>query len=156
MGQIVGPILDNIYAPFVSIKYSIGSITSYFHTSMVVHPGSNDHLRIHNSIQANMLSLSSKKQQNGKVSLNNDILWIDYKMIINILMKHLYITIQYVYITNRLISSKISSRVIYKPTKTVKSNYFIQTIQGKVTDINKLELTEINSIKSIWSKWVRL
>ena len=109
MGRIIGPILDNVYAPFVSIKYSIRSITSYFHISMVVHPGSNDNLQICNLIQASMLSLSSKKQQNIKGSLNNDILWVNYKMIINMLMNHLYITVQYIYITNRLISGKIRS-----------------------------------------------
>ena len=35
MGRIIGCILDNIYARSVSMKDSIGSITSYFHTSMV-------------------------------------------------------------------------------------------------------------------------
>ena len=84
-----------------------------------------------------MLSSSSKKQRNGKVSLNNGILGVDYKMTINMLMKYLYIAIRYFYITNRLISGKIS-RVIYKPTKTMKSDYFTQTIQGKRIDINKL------------------
>ena len=97
-------------------RISIGSITSYLHTSMVVHPESNNHLQIHNLIHGKMLSLSSKKQQNGKVPLNNGILWVDYKMMINMLMKYLYITAQYFYITNQLISGKIS-RVIYKPTK---------------------------------------
>ena len=53
---------------------------------MVVHPGSNDHLQIHNSIHGNMLSFSSKKQQNRKVSLNNGILEVDYKMTINMLI----------------------------------------------------------------------
>ena len=61
------------------MKDSIGSMTSYFHTSMVVYPGSNGHLQIHNLIHGHMLSSLSKKQQNGKVSLNNGILGIDYK-----------------------------------------------------------------------------
>ena len=102
-----------------------------------------------------MLSSSSKKQRNGKISLNNGILGVDYKMTINMLMKHLCIAVQYFYITNRLISGDIS-RVIYKPTKTMKSNYFTQAIQGKLININKLELTKVNVIKSIESKWVRL
>ena len=118
---------------------------------MVVHPESNDHLQIRNVIHGNMLSSSSKKQQNGKVSLNNDILGVDYKMTINMLMKHLYIAVQYFYITNLLISGKIS-RVIYKPTKTMKSDYFTQTIHRKLININKLGLTKMNGIKSIGSK----
>ena len=98
-----------------------------------------------------MLSSSSKKQRNGNISLNNGILGVDYKMVINMLMKYLYIARQYLYITNRLISGKIS-RVIYKPTKTMKSDYFTQTIQGKLININKLELTKVNGIKNIGPK----
>jgi len=124
MRRIIGCILDDVQAPCVSINNSIGAITSYFHTSMVVHPGSNDHLRIRNLIHGNMLSSSSKKQKNGKVSLKNGIIGVDYKMTISMLIKHLYIAVQYIYITNRLISGDIS-RVIYKPTKTMKSDYFI-------------------------------
>ena len=89
-----------------------------------------------------MLSLSSKKQLNEKVSLNNGILGVDYKMIINMLMKHLYTAVRYLYITNRLISEKIS-RVIYKPTKTTKIDYFTQIIQEKLININKIELTKV-------------
>jgi len=103
---------------------SIGNITSYFHTSLVVHPGFKDHLQIRNLISGTMLSSSSKKQRNGKVSLKNGILGVDYNMMINMLMKHLYIAVRYFYITNRFISGDIS-RVIYKPTKTMKSDYFI-------------------------------
>ena len=155
MGRIIGCILDNVYVLSVSIKDSIGSITSYFHTSMVVHPGSDDHLQIQNLIHGNMLSSSFKKQRNEKVSLNDGILGIDYKMTINTLMEHLYIAVQYFHITNQLISGK-NNRLIYKPTKTMKSDYFTQTIQGKLTILNKFELTKVNSIKSIESKWVRL
>ena len=90
--------------------------------------GSNYYLRIRSLIHGNMLSSSLKKQWNGQVSLNNDILEVDYKTIINKLNKHLYITLQCFYITNWLISGKIS-KVIYKPTKIMKSDYFTQTIQ---------------------------
>ena len=39
----------------------------------------------------------------------------------------------------------------------MKNNYFIQAIQGKLINIiNKLELTKVNVIKSIVSKWVKL
>ena len=74
MGRIIDHILNNVYTPPVSLRDSIGSITSYFRTSMVIHPESNDHLQMHNLVHGNMLSSSSKKQQNGKVSLNNGIL----------------------------------------------------------------------------------
>ena len=93
MGRIIGCILDDVYAPSVSMKDSIRSITTYFHTSMVVYPGSNDHLRIRNLIHGNILYSSSKEQQNGKFPLDNGILGVDYKMMINMLMKHLYIAV---------------------------------------------------------------
>ena len=48
MGRIIGCILDNVHAPCVSMNDSIKTITSYFHTSMVVYLGSNDHVRIGN------------------------------------------------------------------------------------------------------------
>ena len=127
VGRIIGRILVDVYIPSVSMKDSIGFIISYFHTSMVVHPGSNDCLQIRNLIHGNILSSSLKKQQNGKFPLNNGILGVDYKRAINMLMKYLYIAIQYFYITNRLISGKIS-RFIYKPTKIMKYDYLTQAI----------------------------
>ena len=60
---------------------------------MVVHPGSNDHLRIRNLIHGHMLSSSLKKQRNRKVSIKNGIIGVAYKMTINMLMKHLYIAV---------------------------------------------------------------
>ena len=122
---------------------------------MVVHPGSNYHLRIRNLIHENMLSSSPKKERNEKVSLKTGIIGIDCKMTINILMKHLYTVVQYFYITNQLISGDIS-RVIYKPTETMKSNFFTQILKGKLFYINKMELMKVNVIKSIKSNWVRL
>ena len=62
--------------------------------SMVLHPGSDDHLRIHEFIHEGLLSSSSKKQQDGKVLLNNIVLGVDYKLTINMLMKHLYIAVR--------------------------------------------------------------
>ena len=50
MGRIIGCILDDVYASCLSMDDSIRTITSYFHTSMVVHLGSNDHLQIRNLI----------------------------------------------------------------------------------------------------------
>ena len=94
---------------------------------MVLHPGSDDHLHIHKYIHKGLLSSSSKKQQNGKVSLNNAVLRIDYKLTINMLIKKLYIAIQQFYITNQLISGKIS-RAIYTPIEITKNNYLTKTI----------------------------
>ena len=61
IGRAIGHILDMIYAPSVSMRDSIGSATSFFHTSMVVHPRSNDHLRIHEFIYEGLLSSLSKE-----------------------------------------------------------------------------------------------
>ena len=96
---------------------------------MVIHLGSNDHLRtsIRKFIHENLLASSSKKQQHRKVPLDNGILGVGYKMTSNVLMEDLYIAVRYFYITNRLISEDIS-RVIYKPTKIMKSNYFTQAL----------------------------
>ena len=102
IGRAIGRILDMVYAPSVSMRESIGSTTSFFHTSMVVNPGSDDHLRIRKFIHKGLLSSLSKKQQHGEVSLNNVALGLDYKLSINMLMKQLYIAVRYFYITNRL------------------------------------------------------
>ena len=93
IGRAIGRILDMVYAPSVSMKDSIGSTTSFFHTSMVVHPGSDDHLCTRKFIHEGLLSSLSKKQQHGKVSLNNVALGFDYKLSINMLMKQLYIAV---------------------------------------------------------------
>ena len=87
---------------------------------MVVHSGSNDHIKIRNLIHGNMLSSSLKKQRKGKVSLKNGILRVDYKTTIYMLMKYLCIAVQCFYIMNRLFSGDISI-AIYKPTKKLKS-----------------------------------
>ena len=77
IGRAIGCMLDKVYATSVSMRNSIESATSFFHTSMVLHPGSNDRLHIHKFIHKGLLSSLSKKQQNRKVSLNNDVLGID-------------------------------------------------------------------------------
>ena len=46
IGRAIGRILDMVYVPSVSMRDSIGSTTSLFHTSIVLHPGSDGHLRI--------------------------------------------------------------------------------------------------------------
>ena len=95
MGRIIGRILDEVQAPYVSAKNSIGTITSYVHTSMVVHPGSNDHLQTRNLMHGDMSSSSSQKKMNGKVSLKTGIIAVGYKMKINMLMKHLFVAVRY-------------------------------------------------------------
>ena len=143
--------VNMVYAPSVSMKDSIGSTTSFFHTSMVVHPVSDDHLRIRKFMPKGMLSSLSKKQQNGEVSLNNVALGFNYKSTINMLMKQLYIAVQYFYITNQFTLEE-DYQAIYTPTTFTRSDYLTNTIDGELTDINKLEMNEINSTKSIISK----
>ena len=46
IGRAIGRLLDVVYALSASTRESIESTTSFFHTSMVVNPGSDDHLRI--------------------------------------------------------------------------------------------------------------
>ena len=43
-------------------------------------------------------------------------------------------------------------QAIYPPTTTTRNNYLTQTIDGELIDINKLEMNEMNSTKSIVSK----
>ena len=151
IGRAIGRILDMVYAPSVSMKDSIGFTTSFFHTSTVVHPGSDNHLHIRKFVHKGLLSSLSKKQQNGEVSLNNVALGFNYKLSINILMKQLYIAIQYFYITNRLTLEE-DYQAIYTPTTTTRSDYLTKTIDGELIDINKLEINEMNSTKNIVSK----
>ena len=100
MERAIGRIIHNIYALSVSMRDSIGSSTSFSHTSMILHPESDDHLRIRTFIHKGLLSSLSKKQQNGKVPLNNVVLGINYKLSINMLMKQLYIAVRYFYVLN--------------------------------------------------------
>ena len=102
-----------------------------------------------------LLSSLSKKQPNGKVSLNNVALGFDYKLSINMLMKQLYIAVRYFYITNR-ITLEEDYQAIYTPTSTTRSDYLTKTIDGELINIIKLELNKMNSTKSITSKQVRL
>ena len=100
IGRVIGRIFDMVYAPSVSIKDSIGSTTSFFYTSMVVHPESVDHLCIRKFVHKGLLSSLSKKQQHGKVSLNNVAPGFNYKLSINMMMKKLYIAVRYFYNNN--------------------------------------------------------
>ena len=154
IGRAIGRLLDMVYAPSASMRDSIGSTTSFFHTSMVVHPGLDDHLRIRKFIHKGLLSSLLKKQQNGKVSMNNAALGFDYKLSINMLMKQLYIAVWYFYVLNR-ITLEESYQSIYALSTTAKSEYLTKTIGGELIDIKKLEMNKMNSTKSIVLKQVR-
>ena len=63
IGRAIDCILDKVYTSFLSMRDSIRSATSLFHTSMILHPGLNDHLRIRKLIHNGLLSSLFKKQQ---------------------------------------------------------------------------------------------
>ena len=116
-----------VYAPSVSMRDSIESTTSSFHTSMVVHAGSDDHLCIRKLIHEGLLSSLSKKQQHGKVSLNNVALGFGYKLSINMLMKELYIAVRHFYVLNR-ITLEQDYQAMYAPSTNTKSGNLTKTI----------------------------
>ena len=86
---------------------------------MVVHPESDDRLRIRKFIHEGLLSSLSKKHQSGKVSMDNAALGFDYKLSINILMKQLYIAVQYFYVLN-LITLEDDCYDVYAPSANKK------------------------------------
>ena len=94
-GRIIGCPIDTVQTLSVLGTDSNKTLTSYVHASLVVHPGSNNHVPMCNLVHGNMLSLSSKKDKSGKVSLKTGIIEIDNKMIINLLTKHFCIAVQY-------------------------------------------------------------
>ena len=155
IGRAIGRLLDLVCAPSAGMRDSVGFATSFFHTPIVVHPGLDDHLHIRKCIHEGLLSSLSKKQQNGKVTLNNAAIGFDYKLSINMVMKQLYIAVQYFYILNQ-ITREEDCQVVYAPSANTKSEYLIETIEGELIDISKLEMSKMNSTKSIVSKRVRL
>ena len=136
-GRVIGCLIATVQTLSASGNDSNGTITSYAYESLAVHSEYSNHIWMCNSVHGDMLSLSLKKDRSGKLSLKTGIIRIDHKMTIDTLLKHFYIAVWYFYITNRLISGDIS-RVIYKPTETMKSNYFTQALQGKLFHINKM------------------
>ena len=96
-GRIIGCPLDTVQALSVSGTDSNEIITPYFHTSLRIHPESNNHVQMYILVQGNMLFLSLKKKRSGKASLKTDIIGIDDKVTINKLMKHSYIAVGYIY-----------------------------------------------------------
>ena len=122
---------------------------------MVVNPGSNDQLHICKFIHKGLLSSLSKEQQNGKVPMKNASLGFDYKLLINMLMKQLYIELQYFYVLNQ-VTLENNFHVVYVPSANTKIEYLTKTIDGEIIDINKMEMNKMNSAKSIIPKQMRL
>ena len=87
--------------------------------------------------------------------MNNAALGFDNKLSINMLMKQLYIAVQYFYILN-WIALKENCHVVYAPSANTKSEYVTNTIDGELIEFNKLEMDKMNSTKSIVSTQVRL
>ena len=137
------------------MRDSFESTTSFFYTSLVVHPGLNDHLCIHKFIHKGLLSSLSKKQYNEKVSLNKAALGFDYKLLINMFMRQLYIVVWYFCVLNQ-ITLEENCHVIYAPSANTKSECLTKTIDGELIDISKFEMNKMNSTNSIISKRVRL
>ena len=85
------------------------------------------------------------KQKNAKSSLKAGLIGVDNTMTLVMLMKHFFvpqvrhvnIAIRYFYITNRIMAGTIS-RVIYKPTEVMESDYFTQALQEKLSHTNKM------------------
>ena len=102
IGRSIDCLLHMVYALYASMRDNIGSTTSFFHTSMVVNSGSDDHLHIHKFIHKGLLSSSSKKHQYGKILSNNTALGFDYKLLINMLMKLFYIAVRYFNVLNQI------------------------------------------------------
>ena len=80
---------------------------------MVMHSGLDDQLHICKFIRECLSSLLSKKQQHGKVLLNNAALGFDYKLLINMLMKQLYIAVRYFYVFNQILWKEIVKLFIH-------------------------------------------
>ena len=66
IGRIIDCILYKVYTPYVSMRDSIGSATSFFHTSMVLYPEFDDHLCTCKFIHKGLFVSLSKKRQNEK------------------------------------------------------------------------------------------
>ena len=122
---------------------------------MMVHPGLNDHLRIFKFINEGLLSSLLEKQQHVKFSLSNAALGFDYKLLINMLMKELYIAVWYFYIPNQ-ITLEEDCQVVCAPFANTKSECLTKTIDGELIDISRLEMNEMSGTKSSKSKQVRL
>ena len=85
----------------------------------------------------------------------NVALGFDYKLLINMLMKKLYIDVRYFYVLNQ-ITLEEGCHVIHAPSANKISEYLTKIIDGELIDISKLEMNKMNSTKSFVSKQVIL
>ena len=120
IGKAIGRLLDMVYPPSARMRNSVGSITLFFHTSMVVNSESNDHWHIRKFIHKGLLFSLTKKYENKKVLLSNAALGFDYMQSINMLMKQLYIAVQYFYVLNQ-ITLEDDYHVVNVPSAYTKS-----------------------------------
>ena len=72
--RFIGCLIDTVQKSFVSGTVSNGTITSHAHASLEVHQKSSNHIQMCNLVHGHMLSLSSKKERSGKVSLKTGII----------------------------------------------------------------------------------
>ena len=134
IGRAIGRLLGIVYVPSASMRDNIRSVASIFHTSMVVHPELDDHLLICKFIHKDLLSSLLKKQQYGKVSLNNAALGFDHKLLIDMLMKKICIAVRYFYILNQ-ITLEEDCQAIYASSTNTKSEYLTKTIDGELIEV---------------------
>ena len=87
--------------------------------------------------------------------MNNVALSFDYTLLINMLMKQLYIVVQYFDVLNQ-ITLEDDCHVVYAPSANTKSEYLTKPIDEKLINNDKLEMKKMNSTKSILSKRERL
>ena len=87
--------------------------------------------------------------------MDNAALGFDHKLSINMLMKKIYIAVRYFYVLS-WITLEEDCHIVYAQSANTKSEYLTKTIDGELIDINKLEMNEMNSTKTIVSKRVRL
>ena len=87
--------------------------------------------------------------------MNNAALGFDYKLLIKMLIKQLYIVVQYFYVLNQ-ITLEDDYHIVYAPSANTKSEYLTKITDGEIIDINKLEMNELNGTKIIVSKQVGL
>ena len=87
--------------------------------------------------------------------MNNVALGFDYTLSINMLIKQLYIGVQYFYVLNQITPENYYYDV-YAPSANTQSEYLTKTNDEELININKLEMNKMNSTKSIVPKRIRL
>ena len=75
IGRAICRILDKVYASSVSMRDSIGSVISFSHTSMVLHPRSDDHLHLREFIHKRFVIFIIKETIEWKSSIGQQRTW---------------------------------------------------------------------------------